>query len=47
MWSFFITVYQRSFNKGSGNGVFILAVLPRFKGFKVIVVNDVIGSKDY
>ena len=47
MWFSFTTVYQRSFNKGSGNGVFILAVLPRFKGFKAITVNDVVGNKDY
>ena len=43
----FITVFQRSRNKGSGNKVFILAVLPRFKGFKVIAINNIMGSKDY
>ena len=43
----FIAVYQRSFNKSSGNKVFILAVLPRLKGFKAITINDIIGSKDY
>ena len=43
----FITVFQRFRNKDSGNKVFISAVLPRLKGFKVITVNDIIGNKDY
>ena len=43
----FITVFQRSRNKGSGNRVFISAVLPRLKGFKVITVDNIMGSKDY
>ena len=47
MWSSFTAIYQRSFNKGSGNKVFILTVLPRLKGFKAIAVNNVIGNKDY
>ena len=47
MWSSFTAVYQRSLNKGSGNRVFILAVLPRFKGFKATAVDDIVGSKDY
>ena len=47
MWSSFTAVCQRSLNKGSGNGVFILAILPRLKGFKAITVNNVVGNKDY
>ena len=43
----FIAVFQRSRNKGSGNRVFILAVLPRLKGFKATAVDDIMGSKDY
>ena len=42
-----MAVYQKSLNKGSGNGVFILAVLLRFKGFKAITIDDIMGSKDY
>ena len=47
MWFSFIAIYQRSLNKGSGNGVFILTVLPWFKGFKAIMVNNVMRNKDY
>ena len=47
MGSSFIAVFQRSRNKGFGNRVFILAVLPWFKGFKVITVDNIMGSKDY
>ena len=47
MGSSFITVFQRSRNKGSGNGVFISAVLPWLKGFKATAVDDIMGSKDY
>ena len=47
VWFSFIAVYQRFFHKNSGNKVFILTVSPRFKGFKIITINDIVGSKDY
>ena len=47
MWFFFMAVYQKSLNKGSGNKVFILAVLPRLKGFKATTIDNVMGNKDY
>ena len=47
MGSSFITVFQKSRNKGSRNKVFISAVLPRLKGFKATAIDDIMGSKDY
>ena len=43
----FTAACQRARNKGSKNGAAVLIMFPSHKGFKAVVVDDVVGGGSY